>query len=52
MDVRGGEDEFMSDAFFKALISIRDEAGTDGVKQVRTSRSRRRQTEIILRIMN
>lgn len=42
----------MSDAFFKALISIRDEAGTDGVKQVQTSRSRHRQTKIILRIVN
>lgn len=36
---------FMFDAFFKAFISITDEAGK--AKQVWTGKSKRRQTEII-----
>lgn len=43
---------FMPDAFFKALISITDEAATDKAKQVWTSKSKHRQTEIIPKIMN
>lgn len=48
----GGEGGFMSDAFFKALISIMDESEADKAKQVWTSKSKHRQTEIIMKIMN
>lgn len=38
----------MSDASFKALISVTDGAGTDEARQVWTGKSKHRQTELIL----
>lgn len=42
----------MSNAFFKALISITDDAGIDKAKQVWTGESKHRRTEIIVNVMN